>query len=45
MHCRPTSVIAAHIAGAEVGDILGRPVEVIAATYQNKPDLGAAFAK
>ena len=41
----PTSVIAAQMAAAEVGQVLGRPVEVIAADHQNKPDLGSGIAR
>ena len=41
----PTSVIAAQMAAAEVGQVLGRPVEVIAADHQNKPDLGSSIAR
>lgn len=41
----PTSVVAAQMAAAEVGQVLGRPVEVIAADHQNKPDLGSSIAR
>lgn len=41
----PTSVVAAQMAAAEMGEVLGRPVEVIAADHQNKPDLGSAIAR
>ncbi len=41
----PTSVTAAQMAAAELGDVLGRPVEVLAADHQNKPDLGSAIAR
>ncbi len=41
----PTSVTAAQMAAAEVGDVLGRPVEVIAADHQNQPDLGSSIAR
>ena len=41
----PTSVIAAQMAAAEIGDVLGRPVQVIAADHQNKPDLGSSIAR
>lgn len=41
----PTSVIAAQMAASEVGAILGRPVEVIAADHQNKPDIASSIAR
>lgn len=41
----PTSVVAAQMAAAEVGQVLGRPVEIIAADHQNKPDLGSGIAR
>ena len=41
----PTSVTAAQMAVAEVGAVLGRPVEVLAADHQNKPDIGSAIAR
>ena len=41
----PTSVVAAQMAAAEVGDVLGRPVEILSADHQNKPDLGSAIAR
>lgn len=41
----PTSVVAAQMAAAEVGQVLGRPVEVIAADHQNKPDIGSGIAR
>ena len=40
----PGSVAAAQMATDEAGTVLGRPVEVLAADYQNKPDLGSAIA-
>ena len=41
----PTSVVAAQMAAAEIGQVLGRPVEVIAADHQNKPDVGSGIAR
>lgn len=41
----PTSVIAAQMAATEMGDVLGRPVEILSADHQNKPDLGSAIAR
>jgi len=41
----PTSVVAAQMAAAEIGQVLGSPVEVIAADHQNKPDIGSAIAR
>ena len=39
------SVVAARMAVADFGgSVLGRPVEVVFADHQNKPDLGAAIA-
>ena len=31
--------------GAELGNVLGRPVEIVSADRQNKPDLGSAIAR
>lgn len=41
----PTSVTAAEMAAAEIGPVLGRPVQIIAADHQNKPDLGSTIAR
>lgn len=41
----PTSVIAAQMAATEMGDVLGRPIEILSADHQNKPDLGSAIAR
>ncbi len=41
----PTSVVAAQMAAAEVAQVLGRPVEIISADHQNKPDLGSGIAR
>lgn len=41
----PTSVVAAQMAATEVGQVLGRPVEIIAADHQNKPDIGSGIAR
>ncbi|MGU3496139.1 ABC transporter substrate-binding protein [Xanthobacteraceae bacterium A53D] len=38
------SVNAAQVAADEVGTVLGRPVVVVAADHQNKPDVAAAIA-
>lgn len=41
----PGSVIAARMAAEDAGGtVLGRPIEVISADHQNKPDVGAAIA-
>ena len=31
--------------GAELGDVLSRPIEIVSADHQNKPDLGSAIAR
>ena len=42
----PGSVLAARMAIADFGGtVLGRPVEVLAADHQNKPDIGAQIAR
>ncbi|WP_063928453.1 ABC transporter substrate-binding protein [Methylobacterium aquaticum] len=41
----PTSVAAAQMAVAEFEQVLGRPVEIISADHQNKPDVGSAIAR
>ncbi len=42
----PGSVLAARMAVQDFGgSILGRPIEVIAADHQNKPDIGASIAR
>ena len=42
----PGSVIAARLAVEDVGgNVLGRPVEVVVADHQGKPDIGAAIAR
>ncbi|KAG0920454.1 hypothetical protein G6F31_020714 [Rhizopus arrhizus] len=40
------SVIAARLAAEEMGNkVLGKPVEVVAADHQNKPDVAANLAR
>ena len=39
------SVLAARMAAEEVGDVLGRPVEILDGDTQNKPDIAAAIAR
>ncbi|MFY1004808.1 ABC transporter substrate-binding protein, partial [Escherichia coli] len=40
------SVIAARMAAEEMGNkVLGKPVEVVAADHQNKPDVAANLAR
>lgn len=39
------SVIAAKMAVQDAGDVLGRPVQVLSADHQFKPDVGAAIAR
>jgi len=41
----PTSVVAAQMAAAEIGQVIGQPVEVIAADHQNKPDIASSIAR
>src|SRR5664279_5434044 len=42
----PTSVLAARMAAEDMGgSVLGRPIEVIDADHQNKPDVAAAIAR
>ncbi len=41
----PTSVVAAQMAADEVGQVMGRPVEIIASDHQNKPDVASAIAR
>ena len=42
----PGSVVAARMAVEDFGgQVLGKPIEVIAADHQNKPDNGAAIAR
>ncbi len=42
----PGSVIAAHMAVEQVGGaVFGKPVEIVFADHQNKPDVGSAIAK
>jgi branched-chain amino acid transport system substrate-binding protein len=42
----PGSVVAARMAAEDHGgQVLGRPIEVVAADHQNKPDVGAATAR
>ena len=41
----PTSVVAAQMAAAEIGMVMNRPVEVLAADHQNKPDLASSIAR
>lgn len=41
----PTSVTAAQMAAAEIGQVLGRPVEIVSADHQNKPDIASAIAR
>ncbi len=41
----PTSVVAAQMAAAEIGQVMGQPVEVIAADHQNKPDIASSIAR
>jgi branched-chain amino acid transport system substrate-binding protein len=42
----PGSVVAARMAVEDVGgSVLGKPVEVLFADHQNKPDVGAAIAR
>jgi branched-chain amino acid transport system substrate-binding protein len=42
----PTSVLAARMAAEDIGgSVLGRPIEVIDADHQNKPDVAAAIAR
>ena len=41
----PGLVAAVRIAVQEVGDVLGRPVSVVFADDQNKPDIGAGIAR
>jgi branched-chain amino acid transport system substrate-binding protein len=39
------SVEAAQLAIEDAGDVLGKPVELVSADHQNKPDLGTAIAR
>src|ERR1700747_600614 len=39
------SVEAAQLAIEDAGDVLGKPVELVSADHQNKPDLGTAVAR
>ncbi|MBE7200192.1 MAG: ABC transporter substrate-binding protein [Parafilimonas terrae] len=42
----PGSVTAAKLAAAEFGDtVLGKPIEILAADHQNKPDVASAIAR
>jgi len=42
----PGTVVAARMAVEDFGgQVLGKPIEVIAADHQNKPDIGAAIAR
>lgn len=42
----PGSVVAARLAVEDTGgSVLGRPIEVVVADHQNKPDVGAAIAR
>jgi branched-chain amino acid transport system substrate-binding protein len=42
----PGSVIAARLAVEDAGgSVLGRPIEVVVADHQGKPDIGAAIAR
>jgi branched-chain amino acid transport system substrate-binding protein len=42
----PGSVVAAELAVAEVGGkVLGKPIQVISADHQNKPDIGSNIAR
>jgi branched-chain amino acid transport system substrate-binding protein len=42
----PGSVVAARMAIEDAGgSVLGRPIEVVVADHQNKPDVGAAIAR
>src|SRR5215469_13360321 len=39
------SVAAAKLAAEDAGSVLGKPVEVIGADHQNKPDIGSSIAR
>lgn len=40
------SAVAAHMAAEDFGGaVLGRPIEILVADHQNKPDIGAALAR
>ena len=39
------SVVAAKLAVEDAGSVLGRPVQVLAADHQFKPDVGASIAR
>jgi branched-chain amino acid transport system substrate-binding protein len=42
----PGSVVAARLAVEDIGGrVLGRPVEILSADHQNRPDVGAAIAR
>lgn len=42
----PGSVVAARLAAEDFGGrVLGRPIEIVAADHQNKPDIAAAIAR
>ena len=42
----PGSVVAAHLAVEDFGgSVLGRPIEVLVADHQNRPDIGATIAR
>jgi len=42
----PTSVLAARMAAEDIGgSVLGRPIEVLTADHQNKPDVASSIAR
>ena len=41
----PGSLVAAQLAAEDQGEVAGRPIEILAADHQNKPDVGLAIAR
>ena len=41
----PGSLVAAEMAAEDAGATAGRPVEIVSADHQNKPDIGTAIAR